>query len=113
MWSHLGAGPWFFHTKPWHQARGWVGGLQFSPVPASHHQPLQSALLTQARGQTDNKQVGLSLLRFPGTWSHRISRPWVEALLLSTSLSCTLTCALLTSVGHIFICHPPFAFCVL
>lgn len=67
-------------------------GWKASGFPQPQPDTIRRHVLTQARGQTDNSPVGLSLLQFPDTWSRRTPGPWVEeTLLVFTTLSCTLT----------------------
>lgn len=83
VWPHLEAVSLFpdtftqsFGTRP---GDGWEGPLL--PQTQPHAISLYSRrVLTQARGQINDKQMNLSLPRFHDTWNHRTLWPWVETL---------------------------------
>lgn len=103
------------HTKLWHQARGWVGGGGRGPCfPQTqlHAISLYSRhVLTQARGQINDKQMNLNWPRVHGTWNHRTPWPWVETLSgVHTSASHYFGALLMTSVNQVSTCLPPRPF---
>lgn len=61
--------------------QGMGGGWPCFPQTQPHAISLYSRrVLTQARGQINDKQMNLSLPRFHDTWNHRTPWPWIETL---------------------------------